>query len=580
MAEKVKKTALELKTEISKSVEVNEERRIRFVASSVNEDRHYEKVDVASLRLPLKNGGEVRAGAIPSEGISDLVDIPLILNHSGDVRDTIGSVRTAFYENGELIFEAGISRREIAQEMLLLLEEGHLSNAFSITMSDFDYNYESETISNAEIIEVSLVFRGANREARLLAVKSLKGEEMNQEKETPEVKEKEATVTVYPEDVAKEEPEVEQVEKPTEEVKEEVNEEKVDEVKEKEEMNKEIAKDAISAMPSQVSKATTDYLNTKGAVVDFANVLQDNAGASSEDVKKAWSAKVASKGITNVEQLLPGALVSAISDGIEKAGTIWNVVNKTGLTVRRIDAETAGARAQGHKRGTTKKEMSLTFTDRVIRAGYIYDYITLNKEDIRENQDTGALVKFVLETLPKRIITEIERAIVLGDGRTASGDDVIESFVSILKDAKEGTFATEYTPAKDEPLYKSIIKAAAQIEAEGPIYAVLSKSAKADLKLSETKNGALVLPLGGDLAGTLELKEIFTPSWFNKANAADYQAVLFVGDAYETVGDNSIEAFTNFSLSQNKQEYLQEIYAGGALTKVKAGVAIKNPAAA
>ena len=572
MAEKVKKTALELKTEISKSVEVNEERRIRFVASSVNEDRHYEKVDVASLRLPLKQGGEIRAGAIPTEGVNDLVDIPLILNHSGDVRDTIGSVRSAFYENGELIFEAGISKREIAQEMLLLLEEGHLSNAFSITMSDFDYNFESETISNAEIIEVSLVFRGANREARLLAVKSLKGDEMSQEKETPEVLKKEATTTVYPEIVADDEPEVEQAENSTE--NNNSNEEK------EEEMNKEIAKDAISAMPSQVSKATTDYLNTKGAVVDFANALQDNAGASAEDFKKAWAAKVASKGITNVEQLLPGALVSAISDGIEKAGTIWNVVNKTGLTVRRIDAETAGARAQGHKRGTTKKEMALTFTDRVIRAGYIYDYITLNKEDIRENQDTGALVKFVLETLPKRIITEIERAIVLGDGRTAGGDDVIESFVSILKDAQSGTFATEYTPAKDEPLYKSIIKAAAQIEAEGPIYAVLSKSAKADLKLSETKNGALVLPLGGDLAGTFELKEIFTPSWFNKTNAADYQAVLFVGDAYETVGDNSIEAFTNFSLSQNKQEYLQEIYAGGALTKVKAGVAIKNPAAA
>lgn len=572
MAEKVKKTALELKTEISKSVEVNEERRIRFVASSVNEDRHYEKVDVASLRLPLKQGGEIRAGAIPTEGVNDLVDIPLILNHSGDVRDTIGSVRSAFYENGELIFEAGISKREIAQEMLLLLEEGHLSNAFSITMSDFDYNFESETISNAEIIEVSLVFRGANREARLLAVKSLKGDEMSQEKETPEVLKKEATTTVYPEVVADDEPEVEQAENSTE--NNNSNEEK------EEEMNKEIAKDAISAMPSQVSKATTDYLNTKGAVVDFANALQDNAGVSAEDFKKAWAAKVASKGITNVEQLLPGALVSAISDGIEKAGTIWNVVNKTGLTVRRIDAETAGARAQGHKRGTTKKEMALTFTDRVIRAGFIYDYITLNKEDIRENQDTGALVKFILETLPKRIITEIERAIVLGDGRTAGGDDVIESFVSILKDAKSGTFATEYTPAKDEPLYKSIIKAAAQIEAEGPIYAVLSKSAKADLKLSETKNGALVLPLGGDLAGTFELKEIFTPSWFNKANAADYQAVLFVGDAYETVGDNSIEAFTNFSLSQNKQEYLQEIYAGGALTKVKAGVAIKNPAAA
>ena len=77
--------------------------------------------------MPLKQGGEIRAGAIPTEGVNDLVDIPLILNHSGDVRDTIGSVRSAFYKNGELIFEAGISKREIAQEMLLLLEEGYLS---------------------------------------------------------------------------------------------------------------------------------------------------------------------------------------------------------------------------------------------------------------------------------------------------------------------------------------------------------------------------------------------------------------------------------------------------------------------
>lgn len=568
MAEKVKKTALELKTEISKSVGENEERRIRFVASSVNEDRHYEKVDVASLRLPLKQGGEIRAGAIPTEGVNDLVDIPLILNHSGDVRDTIGSVRSAFYENGELIFEAGISKREIAQEMLLLLEEGHLSNAFSITMSDFDYNFESETISNAEIIEVSLVFRGANREARLLAVKSLKGEEMNQEKETPEVLKKEATTTVYPEVVADDEPEVEQAENSTE--NNNYNEEK------EEEMDKEIAKDAISkAAPSQTMKSSSNYLETREAMNDYAKILEKFAGANANEVKKAWADHVAHKGISNVEALLPGAMVSAISDGIEKSGTIWNILNKTGLTVRRIDAETAGARAQGHKRGTTKKETTLTFTDRVIRAGFIYDYLKLNKEDIVENRDTGALVKFVLETLPKRIITELERAVVIGDGRNGDGDDKINSFVSILEDAKNNVFATEYTPVKDEPLYKSIVKAAANIVAEGDVYLVMSKSAKAELKLSETKSGALVFPLGGDIAGTLEVKEIFTPSWFAPEGV---QAVIFVGDAYETVGDNSIEAYTNFSLSQNKQEYLQEIYAGGALTKVKSGVVIKNAA--
>ena len=171
-------------------------------------------------------------------------------------------MRSAFYENGELIFEAGISKREIAQEMLLLLEEGHLSNAFSITMSDFDYNFESETISNAEIIEVSLVFRGANREARLLAVKSLKGEEMNQEKETPEV-----LTTAYPEVVADNEPEVEQAENSTE--NNNYNEEK------EEEMDKELAKDAISkAAPSQTMKSSSNYLETREAMNDYAKILE------------------------------------------------------------------------------------------------------------------------------------------------------------------------------------------------------------------------------------------------------------------------------------------------------------------
>ena len=159
-----------------KTKDVDGERRIVFVASSSSVDRDYEKVDVPTLRLPLKSGGEIQVSQIGSEGVEG-VDIPLMLNHSGDIRDVIGSVRKAWFENGELVFEAGISSRGIAQEILTLIDEGHLSNAFSITMIDFDYDYDTETIRNAEVIEVSVVYRGSNKDARLLAVKSLLGDE-------------------------------------------------------------------------------------------------------------------------------------------------------------------------------------------------------------------------------------------------------------------------------------------------------------------------------------------------------------------------------------------------------------------
>lgn len=551
------------------------ERLITFVASSPFTDRDGDNVDTMSLRLPKKGGGVLLAKDLPPEGSSE-VDIPLMLNHSQDVTDIIGSVRKAYMnDQGELIFQAGLSKRSIANEMLTLLEEGHLDNAFSITMSDYHYMPETSKIFNAEVLEVSLVFRGSNKEARLLALKSL-GEGMAEAKEII----KSATTDNYgdikPEEIKEEEVEVVSEVEPIEELapeKEEIKEEQ------EEEMHKENAKmvvmpKALAALPV----GNADYLKTKSAMRDFADVLVKNAGCDGKELKKAWADTLKAKGVTNVEVLLPQALVTSITDALENSGTIWNVITKTGLTVRRIDANTLGinaetGRAKGHKKGTDKNELSITLVNRVIRGQYIYAYLTLNKEDVRENQDSGALVKYVLETLTKRIVHEIERAIVLGDGR--SGDEEINSFKSIIADATDtnSVFASLYERKADEPLYKALVKASAGLEAEGNVVAVMSRKTKADLKLSETANGNLVFPIGSEVAGAFEITNIFTPSWMNEAEA---EVVLFVGSAYETVGDNTVEQFQNFTLKANKLEYLHEIYAGGALAVPKSAVVIKK----
>ncbi len=591
MAKEIKKAVLSIKSKVS-TIDTgdNGERRIRFVATSINKDRHNEEVRVDSLRLPLKAGGEIIVGTIPAEGVSEIVDIPLMLNHSLDVRDVIGSVRSAYYENGELIFECGISKREIAQEMLVLLEEGHLSNAFSITMADYDYNFETETISNAEIIEVSLVFRGSNKEARLLAVKSLKGENMNKDKSAST--DSFGSAAESQEEVQNNQVQNEQSETPLENApageatnnqpESNINEGESSITQEGEAMgtveNQIAAENIQKAVPNQIKQvATNGYLKTKQALVDFANVLIDNAGKTAAEVQKAWSEVVKSKGITNPDVLLPGALVTAITDGLNKNSRIWNSINKTGLTVRRISADTVagadGGRARGHKKGTNKTEIDITLLDRVLRGQYIYAYLPINKEDIRENQDTGALVKYVVSTLTKRIITEVERAIILGDGRT--GDEVIKSFISIKADAKDNAkpFASLYEPKTGEKLYVSMVNAVAEIEMEGDIYAVMSRKKKAELRLNETTGGNLVLSLGSNMAEAYEIKEIITPSWMKDD---EIDVVLYVGEAYEMVGDETVEQFQNFALQANKVEYLQEIYAGGGLAQIKSAVAIKK----
>lgn len=181
------------------------ERTILAVVSSENLDRDYERVDVKSLRLPLKSGGHVVAKDLLG---TEKLDIPLLINHSFDVEDIIGSVRKAYVsDSNELVVEFGISGRAKAQELMTLIDEDHLGNAFSITMND--YEYIDNTFYGAEVVEISLVFRGSNKDARILSVKSLiKGETMDEtinpaenEVETPIVETPEVETPVVEEEV-------------------------------------------------------------------------------------------------------------------------------------------------------------------------------------------------------------------------------------------------------------------------------------------------------------------------------------------------------------------------------------------
>jgi len=333
--------------------------------------------------------------------------------------------------------------------------------------------------------------------------------------------------------------------------------------------------------PKQESAApTSGYLSTRQSIEDFAKVLVDNAGKTAQEVKDAWGAKLATMGVTNPEILLPSALITEIEDAFREGGTIWNLVNKTGLTVFRAawDSQTGEpSRAKGYNRDEEedKAEELITISDRVIRAQFIYKYITLNKEDIKENRDTGALVRYVLSELPRRIVREVERAIVIGDGRVDGSDYKIDSFLSLKDDAAgAGTFAVEYTPGVDESKYETLVRARDLVKAEGAKYLVSKTGFLTDILLMQSVNGGFVFAPGTDIARALGFAGSIEPDWFDDTTDPENDAYIFVPSAYTTVGDNTIEAYTNFILKQNKQEYLQEIYAGGALSKLRAAVAI------
>lgn len=341
----------------------------------------------------------------------------------------------------------------------------------------------------------------------------------------------------------------------------------------------------VEAKPKAQTYA--EYLKSPKAVEDFANVLAEHAGVEDSKVIKAALKEVAIKNGLSEDSAdyfrLPDPIVTKIEDAVKTSG-IFNALNHTGLDVFRVDWDDADedaetSRAGGHKKGTDKSEQVLDFDKRVIRAQYIYKYLTLHKEDVRENKSTGALISFVMNELPTRVIREIERAVVIGDGRASNSDRKINSFVAIKADTSANggagnIFATTYTPKPGESRYATLVRAMDELEAEGPVYLVHKKGYLTDLKLETTVNGAFLFPPGSNIANALELAGTFQPRWFKDSTDPDNDAYLVVFSAYKTVGDSSVEAFTNFLLKQNKHEYLQEIYKGGALAERLAAVAI------
>lgn len=566
---------------------VDGERRIVFVASSNNEDRHYEHVDVASLRLPLKGGGDITVSAIPSEGVSEVIDIPLMLNHSGDVRDVIGSIRAAYFSNNELTFEAGISKREIAQEMLTLLEEGHLSNAFSITMIDYDYNIDSETISKAEVIEVSLVYRGSNKEARLLAIKSLLGDEMKKkqndnfgdangdgkdhtvapeapEVETPETPEVSETTDETPTDNSGEET-VNESEGETQEAPETNNNEEKEETMN----NKEIAKDAVvekGAMPNQPASAN-NYLKTKAALVDFKNIVLKNHRGSNEQIMREWNENLKSKGVTG-DAIMPSQIENIFFKAWVDNPGILATFRTVGVKSAAVYAIGTSDTANGHKKGDAKVDQSLTNVRRDLKGLGIYKKLPIDLQDLYDDE-TGELLAFRVEELAARVANAIAVGALIGQGTgdkaTLQGTRGLYPMLSDIN-ATSGygsNVATKVTGETGEGSYELAVRAVGAVKDEknaGKIL-VVPTGFTTELKLAKGSDGHLMFPAGSNFANLLDVKQIFE---IDELVGKDIKAIAYANQSYVLIGEPTATVRTDFDTNKNQDVMLTERYVGGS----------------
>lgn len=567
-------------------------------------------VDLKTLKAPLIDGTLKLVSDLTE---SDKLSLPLLIDHMPSIECQAGAITRLWMTDDGLMAEAKLSEVDQGERIRQLAADGCLTNSFSITVEFNQRPGKDGIIHDGELLEISVVYRGADPRAAFTAINSRNnknGDTMNPEllkklartiaqfKLTPDeadqltdsigdimqsaLDEITAAVTGKTEG----EGEGEGTPAPEEPVQTSNGRQTII-----------INKANHAAHQSGTVKFSHDrktWLDSDDAMIAFERALiaSDNKGV--EAFHREWADTVnrnmsdtASFGVdtTNVDKFIPTVAITTIADALNTRGSgLWNLLRKTGMDRLTIGGNVAGltdqTRAHGYpvaSYGTKKKEQVLSFVKRELQADYTYKYITLNKGDIRRTQRPGALLRYVLQELPNYIVQTIERQITLG------GYTDMAHFRSVVTDAadkssewKGNRFALSYTMTDDTPLM-DFVRASHMVRAQGNKVLLCNADTVADLLMSANSNGNTYIALGGDdtLARALGVNQIITPEWWTDTDDTTTMGVIMAASHYAVVGDTSIEAFTNFALSTNTNEYLQEIYAGGGLDAEKSAVVIK-----
>lgn len=569
-------------------------------------------VDLKTLKAPLIDGTLKLVSDLTE---SDKLSLPLLIDHRPSIECQAGAITRLWMTDDGLMAEAKLSEVDQGERIRQLAADGCLTNSFSITVEFNKRPGKDGIIHDGELLEISVVYRGADPRAAFTAINSRNnknGDTMNPEllkklartiaqfKLTPDEAEQLTDsigdimqsalddITAAITNQKEGEGEGEGTPAPEEPVQTSNARKTII-----------INKANHAAHQSGTVKFSHDrktWLDSDDAMIAFERALIDTDNKGVEAFHREWADTVnrnmsdtASFGVDNdnVNKFIPTAAITTIADALNTRGSgLWNLLRKTGLdrlTIGgNINGLTDNTRAHGYpvsKYGTEKTKQTLSFVKREIQADYTYKYITLNKGDIRRTQRPGALLRYVLQELPNYIIQTIERQITLG------GYEDMAHFRSVVTDAgdnastsnwKGSSFALSYTMTDAAPLM-DFVRASHMVRAQGNKVLLCNADTVADLLVSANANGNTYIALGGDdtLARALSVNQIITPEWWTDADDTTTRGVIMSASHYAVVGDTSIEAFTNFALSTNTNEYLQEIYAGGGLDAEKSAVVIK-----
>lgn len=235
------------------------------------------------------------------------------------------------------------------------------------------------------------------------------------------------------------------------------------------------------------------------------------------------------------------------------------------------------ARAKGYaKKAQKKTEEVIKLLTRTTSPTTIYKKQKLDRDDIVDITDFN-VVSWLKNEMKGKLNEEIARAIIIGDGRMITDPDHIddEAIRPILKEndlyAIHKTLESNTT---DETLVDDIVLASAELEGSGAPTLFIAKKRLVKMLLLKDKNGRRLYETEASLAGALGVSKIVTVPQFegleHEIKGVAHELLAIVVDLRDyTIGSNAgaeLGMAESFDIDFNQYKYLMETRLSGSLT--------------
>ena len=505
------------------------------------------------------------------------VAIPLMENHGSSIGEKIGNIYTArLVSNGEeqsVEMKAKFFKGDLAQEVRQRVLDGELTDVSITTDWGDGYSDEDEfdVLKNAHIIEVSVVYAGAEPKAKILASNSVNTEDDEEETKTPETNELEEAqkriAELEAENEALKASETEE-ETETEEAEVETEEQETNNSEEENEM-------ATQPIQNQTTELVADKAMVLNALVDLAKsgaIKNLNRSQVIAEVKNAITLKDG-----NADYVVPDAVfteILAATRDTDILSTFKNVPAKKLTLMAEKRSEADLARAGKWSKGDLKAIQTMQLDAQKLDVDFIFKMQEISYADLQE--DFGnILYSFIRTELPQKVDEEEERAFIVGDGR-ASGARKITSIVSLDAAAADNTngHVYNYDGSGDASAVAALMNGGAKLGEDGTTYAVMNKATLSALR-AQGLSTASGLPFSEEtVAGAIGVQRIFTREYV----AANVVYIYTGNYVYRLTGGNAGDTIEQYDIDYNnrKIEFIRP--AGGAATGVYSAVKVTLPA--